>query len=181
MKKVIDAGHYYLAKGPTVWTRIGWDVGRKISSSNDKMMLFIDDVHSLEMMHPMESCADNIFDYCPAFDLQVRESEIFKESYEVLDSLKCLSKKKKAKMRRNGQWYCSGFPLTKSNGDPLCALLDGGLTLHKYRMGFRAGINVLPFFYEPQQAHLLRIVKKAIPKFELRVFLFDDRGRYWEL
>jgi len=181
MKRIIDAGHYYLAKGPTIWSVIGWQIGKQIARTDDASLLFIDDVHSLEMMHPEEKEAGLVYDYDPQYDLLIYETSVFPEAMLVLENLKCLSKKKKAKMRRNGQWYCSGFPLTKSNGDPLCGLLDAGLSLSKFNLGYQTGVNVLPYFYEPQQVQVLRLVKKAIPEFVLQVILFNEKGEFWEM
>ncbi len=80
-----------------------------------------------------------------------------------------------------GQWFCSGFPLTTQLGVPNCVLLDGGLTLLKSQLGFKEGTNILPKFYEEQQAKVLRLVAKAMPDFHLRVVLYDFEGNFWEM
>jgi len=48
-------------------------------------------------------------------------------------------------------------------------------------MGFTSGINVLPYFYENQQRHLLNVLAKALPDFFLTVVLFNADKKGWRL
>lgn len=181
MNTIIDVGHFYLAKGPTAWSLLGWSLAQRIASPGDKFLLFVDDIHAstdlhlLEQNSPLTAMSEIQPDYI------VMESAVNDEAWEVLNRLKRLPKKKGPKQSDNGQWFCSGSSITDSSGNPLCSLLDAGLTLHKQRLGFTSGINILPFFYENQQKHLLHLVKKAIPDFTLTVILFDEQGKYWAL
>jgi len=62
--------------------------------------------------------------------------------------------------------------LTNNLGEPLCLLLDAGLTLYKQSLGFKHAVNILPSFYAKEQDALLRLVNKAMPNFQLEVLLF---------
>jgi hypothetical protein len=181
MSNIIDAGHYYQSKGPTIWSALGWNLVQRIASSNDKLLLFIDDVHPVTDLHPLEQSAAVVETFKIEPDYIVLESAVRNEALEILNRLKQLPKKKGIKNGSNGQWFCSGSSITDPAGNPLCSLLDAGLTLFKQRLGFISGINVLPFFYENQQRHLGHLVKKSIPDFSLTTILFDINGAYWSL
>lgn len=178
MSCVLEAGHYYQAKGPTVWSRVGWDILSKVKQNGDQTILFIDDVHTLENMSEEERRSSNV-SFNPEPDYFVAERDILKESLIILEILKNLPKKHRCRFNSNGRWFCSGFPITGENGFPNCILLDAGLTLRKNNLGFSRGINILPYFYQDQQKKLLRIIKKSIPNFLLEVILFDISGGFW--
>ena len=179
-RRIIEAGHYYAAKGPTQWSQIGWEILERIRTPRDASMLFVDDFHALEDVSECERHLDNVpFDPNP--DVLVREACLSAESAEVLWRLKELPRKRRARTNGNGKWYCSGFPITGEDGQPLCVLLDAGLTLRKQQLGFGEGVNIVPCFYEEEQRQLLRLVGKAIPDFSMVVILFDLDGRSWEM
>jgi len=185
MSRIIEAGHYYQAKGPTHWSALGWGILRRIRSDGDRSMLFIDDVHSLTDMHVEEQRAQIIptFKPDPAADYKVLESQMNGEATVILERLKSKSHPydRRARKRRNDAWYCSGFRILHPNGQPTCLLLDAALALKKYKLGFRAGVNVLPRFYEWQQQALVRILAKSLPDFQLSVILFDENGECTEM
>lgn len=175
--KIIEAGHYYSTKGPTIWSAIGWEIMLSMLTDNDKSMLFIDDIHSLEDVSPEEVALLQI-EFNPKPNFTVLESTVVAKAWDVLDLLKALPKKKRARVN-SGRWYCSGFPLVTKSGMPNCVLLDAGLTLLKNELGFLEGVNILPKFYEEQQRKLLRVVAKALPDFHLWVVLYDLDGNFW--
>jgi len=176
---ILEAGHYYSAKGPTIWSIVGWEIMLGMRTNDDKSMLFIDDIHSLHDLSPMEAILLKV-EFHPRPDFEVLESEVAVKAWEFLDILKVLPRKKRAR-NNSTRWYCSGFPLTTNSGTPNCVLLDAGLTLLKRELGFREGVNILPKFYEEQQRKLLRLVTKALPDFRLRVVLYDLEGNIWDV
>jgi hypothetical protein len=177
--RIIEAGHYYSAKGPTLWSLVGWRIMSSICSDRDKSMLFIDDIHSLEDVSPEEAVLLQV-EFNPKPDFTVLESAVTAKAWEALDILKVLPSRRRARINA-GRWYCSGFPLTTSSGTPNCVLLDAGLTIFKRELGFQEGVNILPKFYEEQQGKLLRLVAKTLPDFHLQVVLFDLGGKFWEI
>ena len=109
----------------------------------------------------------------------VLESDMKPLAFEFLELLKTLPNSKKAKKRNGGKaWFCSGHALINDNGEPLCLLLDAGLTLYKQSLGFAEAVNILPYYYEEEQRALLRLVSKVMPDFRLEVILFDDEKNY---
>lgn len=177
--RVLEAGHYYSAKGPTIWSAVGWEIMLSMRGDDDKSMLFIDDVHDWGDVPPDEVLLPKV-EFDPSPDFVVLESEVVVKAWEFLELLKKLPRKRRAR-NNSGRWYCSGFPLVTKSGAPSCVLLDAGLTLLKSELGFREGVNILPKFYEEQQIKLLRLVAKALPNFRLRVVLYDLEGKSWEL
>lgn len=179
MTRIIEAGHYYLAKGPTKWSKVGWSILESIKQSGDQTLLMIDDVHSLDDMSESEqSLVTQTFD--PSPDILVYESELVSYSRQALGQLKELSKKKRARKNGNGKWFCSGMSLTDERGRPLCLLYDAGLSLLKSEKADGA-INILPYFYQDEQVALLRIMEKILPDFCIEVILFDLGGKYWKM
>lgn len=178
--RIIEAGHYYKSKGATQMSIIGWDILKKIKQPNDKTSLLIDDVHALADLHHNERNLSVTKNFNHDADYILMESEMKTTALDILEILKNLPKRKKATLN-NGKWFCSGFPITDNQGNPLCVLLDTGLTLTKKRMGFNKGVNILPFYYEEEQRRLLRLIKKTIPDFKLSIILFNDKGEYWEM
>lgn len=178
MRHIIEAGHYYRAIGPTVWSEIGWQLGQQMLQPGDATILFIDDVHTAEQAHPMERSAMLVRDFMPKSDYTVLESSVIAEAKEVLTMLYALPKKKRPVVSGDGTVFCSGAPLVSAEGVCLCTLLDVGLTLRKSRLGFSSGVNILPDFYQAQQAPVLRLVQKILPQFTLAVVLFAACGTY---
>jgi len=177
--RILEAGHYYSAKGPTRWSLLGWEIMLNMRTDGDKSMLFIDNIHSLSDV-PKEERELPKLTFNPEADFVVTESAVVPEAWEFLEILKALPQKKRTKVN-SGRWYCSGFPLTTSSGAPNCVLLDAGLTLHKRELGFQEAVNILPMFYENEQRQLLRLVAKALPNFRLQVVLYDLAGNSWNI
>ena len=65
MRHIIEAGHYYKAIDPTVWSEMGWQLGLQMAQPGDATMLFIDDVHTADQAHPMERAAQLVNDFAP--------------------------------------------------------------------------------------------------------------------
>jgi len=175
-----EAGHYYEAKGPTIWASLGWDVmqGLMNPSRNAHSMLFIDDVHPIGEVSSHERDMPCVqFNPLPAPEHIVLESEVKDETADVLERLKLLPRRRRARWTWNpSRWSCSGFSLTNTKEEPLCLLYDLALTLRKYNLGYRRGINVLPEFYASQQRPLLQIANKLLPDFTLSTVLFNKNG-----
>lgn len=177
--KILEAGHYYPAKGPTMWSVVGWEIMLSMRSDCDKSMLFIDDIHGFEDVSPEEAILPEVR-FNPNPNFTVLESTVVAKAWQILDALKALPRERRARFN-SGIWYCSGFPLVTKSGAPNCVLLDAGLTLLKKELGFREGVNILPEFYKEQQRKLLRIVAKALPDFHLQVVLYDLGGDFWNI
>lgn len=178
--RIIEAGHFYQAKGPTTFSELGWGILEKMHSDGDKSLLFIDDVHTLNDVSTDEINLPAV-SFSPKADFIVMESAMRDWGFKFLELLKELPKRKRArKYNGNGVWFCSGFPLTNEAGDPLCLLLDAGLTLYKQSLGCKTAINILPDFYQDEQERLLRLVKKAMPDFLLEVVFFNQKA-HWQL
>ncbi|MDO8581506.1 MAG: hypothetical protein Q7S16_01400 [bacterium] len=171
---ILEAGHYYVAKGPTLWSLVGWELMQRMKTPDDKSMLFMDDIHSMDDVSPEEALLPTM-EFFPNPDFTIMESAVKEKALEALEMLKALSKKKRA-MLHSGVWYCSGFPLTTPSGKPICVLLDLALTLLKKELGAEECINILPKFYEEEQRKLLRLVPKVLPNFRLQVVLYDLEG-----
>lgn len=54
-KRIIEASHYYVAKGPTVWSVVGWKILESMKRAGDATILFIDDIHELVDVNPAEA------------------------------------------------------------------------------------------------------------------------------
>lgn len=181
MPRIIEAGHYYRAKGPTRWSEVGWEIMEKMRSSQDRSLLFIDDVHQLEDVSPLERDLP-VNGFAPVTDFTVMESAMEQYALDALAILRVLPKKRKARQSRAGRWHCSGFSITDNRERPLCVLLDLGLSLYKWRtLGFQRGINVVPCFYQEEQSQLNRLMAKVMPNFSLEVMLYDLSGKCWPL
>jgi len=104
MGTIIDAGHYYSAHGPTMWSRLGWQMGEAHKHENpkvgDKLLLFIDDVHSAEDLHPLERRKPVVV-FQPAADHVLYESDMRNEAKEIFSILISLEKKKRPKQKWN--------------------------------------------------------------------------------
>lgn len=179
--RILEAGHYYLAKGPTLWSVVGWEIMKGMCSGSDKSMLFIDDVHNLDDVSADEAELPVVAaSFNSEADFVILESQVKDKARDMLRILMSLPKKRRPRLRGR-IWYCSGFALNYDTGTYACTLFDAGLTLFKSQLGFREGVNILPKFYEEQQTKLLRLVQKALPDFRLRVVLYDLDGKSWEL
>ncbi len=176
-----EAGHYYLAKGPTQWSEAGWTVMNLLAHDGDSRMLFVDDVHQKEDVHMNERDLARIaFDPKPQPTHMAVESEMLVHAYQALEMLKQLPRRHRAR-NTQGRWYCSGFPLQGQRGQPLCLLFDLGLTWYKRKLGFQRAINVVPLHYAEEQRQLMRLVRKAMPSFELAVITHDLHGNWQHL
>ena len=177
---LIEAGHYYSAHGPTIWSQLGLELARKELEKNPggKLMLFVDNYHGYEHVPEEEKAHAPL----PKFSIQpnhvVYESHMTTEAEELLSFLTSLPKSKRARLsNKDNRWYISGFPITKPNGNPACVLLDAALTKHKYQMGYNRIINYLPNHYGGEQANLSRLLAKIMPSdFHAEVVLFDQYG-----
>lgn len=170
----LEAGHYYQAKGATRWSTVGWSILARHALDGDERILFVDDVHTIEQVNKMERELPVVpFTPTPPPTTIIYESEVRVEALEALEALKKLSKQSS-----NGKWYCGNHTLTKANGDPLCLLLDVGLSLRKYRLGYQMGINIVPHYYEAEQRALVDVLAKVAPDFEQVVYLHDLEGDY---
>lgn len=169
-----EAGHYYTSKGPTEWSAIGWKIMQEIKKNRgDSSMLFIDDIHPIETLHPDEQTAP-LIDFNPDPTFIVLESAMKRLALDVLQELKGLSKRKKAKQsKKSGSWFLSTFPLTDPEGRPLCVLLDAALSVYKNQLGFEQTVNLLPSHYYGQQANLKKILSRILPEFNLQTLFFN--------
>ena len=175
-----EAGHYYVSKGPTAWAQAGWQLMATLASKTDSRMLFVDDIHPIDMVNECERDLDRIdLDLDPLPTHVSVESEMLAHAHEALKALEALPKRHRARKIR-GAWHCSGFPLQAESGRPLCLFFDLGLTWRKRQLGFRQAVNVVPEFYAEEQRRLLRLTTKAMPDFNLRVVVHDRHGS-WRL
>ena len=180
IKTIWEAGHYYKDFGPTKWSTTGWNILRDLIHQDDYSMLFIDDVHPRQDVHDLEQC-EEIVEFLPQPypDFFLSESAMQDAAFTALKHLSSLSRRKRARLTwRPRRWSCSGFPLTTPDGYPLCLLFDLGLTWHKYHLGFRKVINILPFFYESEQRGLIRIARKVMPDLNMEVILYHLNGQW---
>ena len=182
-RTVWEAGHFYLAKGPTLWEVAGWSIMAQNAQSADARMLFVDDVHSLEEVDEHQRHLDRVESLPdPEPTHIVKESAMREHAYEAVRILASreLSKRYRAK-KVHGVWRCAGYNLESVEGQPLCLLYDLGLTWYKRSLGFTHAINVVPEFYENEQRRLLRLARRAMPDFELSVVLHDIDGNWRQL
>ena len=177
--KIIEAGHYYMAKGPTEWSQVGWNILEKIKCKNDKTLLFVDDIHELFDISLLEKNSFNI-NFSPKSDFLVLESEMKIFAFEVFSRLEKLHKKSRPRQRGDETIKWHGFNVIDSRG-PTCVLSDAGLVLKKSQLGFNKAVNILPFFYKSEQERLLEIVKKVIPEIDLEVVFFNLNGDFWKI
>lgn len=180
---VLEAGHYYEAKGPTAWSSKGWDILSSLARPQDARLLFVDDVHPLKDVSDYERDLPVIFfEPTPGPTHLVTESSVLPDAYMALERLKGLSRRKRARITGSSKvMRCSGHALINGDGTPLCLFYDLGLTWQKYHLGYRRGLNILPTSYALEQQRLLKIVRKALPDFHLDVVLYDLDGTYWQL
>ena len=171
-----EGGHYYASKGPTQWSVKGWKLMQQLMAAHDHSLLFIDDIHGVELLSPEEQSAE-VLPFSPNPNHQVLESAMMQTALDVLTELKGLSKKKAARQSPSGSWFVSGFPLTKPDGTPLCGLLDAALAVTKSNLGYTSGVNVLPFYYASQQVQVGHVLKKVLPEFALQSLYFDAQGQ----
>lgn len=182
LKTILEGGHYYKCKGPTTWSIIGWNQVQALKQPGDQSMVFVDDVHEIKDLHPTEAVLPSFPHLIGVFpDYMIMESTMIPLALHLLEELASLPKKKRAKQKPNGQWFCSGFPITDPEGFPLCVLLDLALTKKKAEMGFERVLNVLPQFYEEQQVQLRKLIQKVIPTILHDVVLYDLEGKVWQL
>lgn len=176
---LIESGHYYQVKGPTEWSKIGVEIAEELKSQhNAASMLFIDDYHGIENVSEHE-INHPVIDLNFTPDYTVYESDMVKPALVLLEVLKELPKKRRARQDKNGAFFLSGFPITDRAGNPLCVLLDAALTQHKYELGFQRSINVLPSYYGGLQANLSKIINKlTFSEFKHETVLFDYDKRY---
>lgn len=181
-----EGGHFYASHGPTLWSKVGWELVSQLRQPGDHTTLLIDDVHPKSLLNAQETNLPVLKEFHPDPCFTVKESEMAGMGMEVLEMLKQLQVGRRHRALHRGQpkrWMCSGFPLTTPpnghiNGDPLCLLYDLGLTLFKYRLGFRTTVNVLPAFYESEQYGLIKIARKIMSDLELAVVLYDLDGSW---
>ncbi len=105
IKTVIEGGHYYECKGPTTWSLIGWALVQELQQSGEETMIFIDDVHSLNDLHPSEESLPGFRTLpLPKPGITFRESDCVEPALKALEKLSSssLSKKKRAK-KKGGQ------------------------------------------------------------------------------
>lgn len=174
---LFEAGHYYQSKGPTQWSHTGLALAKELAQPKDSLMLFVDDVHPIENVWPHEVSLPVINLDHSHFNHVVYESAMTNHTKEVLDILLGLSRKHRAKTH-NGQYFCSGFPLTDKDGKPLCVLLDLTLTVQKLRdYGVSRIVNILPIWYEEEQSHLDRLLHKVVETpYQFDVLLYNRHG-----
>jgi hypothetical protein len=183
--RLIEAGHYYAAHGPTIWAVRGWRHLEVMSQSDDRSMLFVDNLHGIEDV-PEEEKGLDILTFSPRADYRALElsGEINDAAEEVFHLLQTPGEQKRVKIRRRRSdqaWMLNGqigMVLKWPDGQPTCVLLDAGLSLYKRRLGFTRGVNILPAHYAGEQDKLLRLVELVIPDFQLDVMLFDME-RIW--
>lgn len=180
MGRVIEAGHYYIAKGPTIWSKVGWEILQRIQKQGDQTMLFIDDLHGLQDLIAIERESE-LSDFSFRPDHVVYEASLTGEAEQVFQMLMVLSAKRRPRKKVDGSWFLNGaIKLKYPSGKFSCVMLDAGLCLRKKLISFEV-VNVVPCHYESEQRNLLIILKKAMPDFSLQVVLFDLNGKYWQL
>ncbi len=183
MARVIEAGHYYQAKGPTIWSVVGWRVMEEMRQFSDQTMLFIDDFHGVDdLLDEERRCS--VVEFDPEVDHCVFEASMVAEAVVIFQMLMGLSKKQGRPRfkRRDSTWNLNGsIRLKHGDGRFTCVMLDAGLCLYKGGLGFTEGVNVVPVYCESEQRNLLRILRKVNIDFSLRVVLFDLDGESWDL
>ncbi|MFA7191850.1 MAG: hypothetical protein WC089_00925 [Candidatus Paceibacterota bacterium] len=181
--RIIEAGHYYSAYGPTIWSTTGVEILNKVRQPSDKTMLFVDDFHPLANVSHFEKSEDVVellFDP----DILVFESKMVDKAKEILEKLLNLEQKKKRAHlnQKDGKYYISGFPITNSSGIPLCVLLDAALTVYKYELGYKNIINILPSYYGTEQEHLIKILGKLnLKDLNFSIILFEKDGSFHQV
>ncbi len=176
-RRILEAGHYYKAKGPTAWSMIGWGVLEQLRQVDDVTMLFVDDFHELKDLDETEREAD-VVEFAPNPDYIVYEASQISNAKKVFEMLMALSAKRRPKQREDGSWKLNGtIKLRYPSGKFTCVMLDAGLCLQKSAIASEA-INVVPYYYESEQRSLLAILKKAMPDFSLQVVLFELNGEF---
>lgn len=181
MSRIIEAGHYYRAHGPTSSSNTGWKLLEKIRANTDKTLLWIDDVHGPNQV-PEDELRNEVISFNPCPDFLKLESEMIPYAHKVFELLKNLPKRKRPRQRKDGGWSLNGrVRLYWSDGFPSCVLLDAGLSLWKNEQGFQVGVNILPECYAKEQLDLLLILRKSLPNFRQEVLLFNEEGELREI
>lgn len=180
VRTVWEAGHYYAAKGPTVWAQVGWDILTELAAPDDARLLFVDDVHGMDEVGEYERELDVIeFVPDPSPTYVVTESSVLEDAYETLERLAGLSRRKRARKSGSARvWRCSGHSLTRPDGTPLCLLYDLGLIARKWALGYTRVVNILPASYEIEQRRLTQIARKAFPDLVIDVVLYEEDGSW---
>lgn len=180
MGRILEAGHYYAVKGPTIWSRMGWEILQKIQRQGDQTMLFIDDYHGLKELIEIERVSE-LADFPFHSDHIVYEASLFAEAERIFQMLMVLSSRRRPREKVDGSWLLNGsIKLKYPSGKFSCVMLDAGLCLRKMLI-FSEAINVVPCHYEAEQRNLLVILKKVMLDFSLSIVLFDLNGKYWQL
>ena len=175
--RIIEAGHYYLSYGPTRWSKMGVTILTHMQQPGDVTLLFVDDIHTADEIPPSEKNEPVIpyLDYQPDFVLY--ESTFRQASYNIIDNLKRLPKRMRARQsKQSGRWFCGNVPLTTSSGYPTCTLYDVALTLWKSKQA-KTVINILPEHYQSQQLQVVSILKKLGVPISMEVWLFNSTGQ----
>lgn len=181
--RIIEAGHYYAAYGPTIWSTVGVDILNKIRQPSDKTMLFVDDFHPIANVSHFEK-SEEIVELFFDPDILVLESKMVEKAKEILGQLLILEQKKKRAHlnQKDGKYYISGFPITNSIGTPLCVLLDAALTVYKYELGYKNIVNILPSYYGTEQEHLIKILGKLnLKDLNFSIILFEKDGNFHQV
>jgi len=175
--RILESGHYYHAKGPTIWASVGWGILSELKQGDDLSVLLVDDFHEVHDVNDAEANLP-VIDFVPDADFTVMESELCSHALIALEMLKAQPKRRRARYNQGmGVFFCSGFAWTRPDGLPTCLLLDLGFCLWKSEQGTEI-VNIIPEFYAEQQASLARLASKILPDYPLTVFLHDLGGSY---
>ena len=167
MCRLIEAGHYYQAKGPTEWSLASWEIAQSMKQDGDALMLFIDDVHRLSEIHQAESLLP-VVGFGFTADHTVLESSMTSPAMGVLKDLQAFSgadcsdrfkKSDRVRQDKDDRWRFKGHLLTHKKDEAACLLIDAALTLHKVRLGFTRLVNILPVYYKSEQEILIKLIK----------------------
>jgi len=175
--RILEAGHYYQAKGPTLWSVVGWRILEQLRQLDDKTMLFIDDFHELKDLDETERDA-LVVDFAPNPDYIAYEASLVPDAERVFQMLMELPPRRRPKQKEDGSWKLNGtIKLKYPSGKFTCVMLDAGLCLKKSEIAGEA-VNIVPYYYESEQKNLLAILRKAMPDFSLQVVLFELNGEF---
>ncbi len=179
--RIIEAGHYYLAHGPTRWSKMGVTILSHMQQPEDVTLLFVDDIHTKDEIPAPEKSEPIIPDFVYKPNFVLYESRFRSDSYTIIDNLKRLPKKRRARQnKQSGRWFCGNVPLTTSSGDPTCTLYDVALTLWKSEQA-KTVINILPEHYRSQQLQVISVLKKLGVPIIMEIQLFNNIGKVTEI
>ncbi len=179
--RIIEAGHYYLAHGPTRWSKMGVTILSHMQQPGDVTLLFVDDIHTADEVPPSEKNEPVIPHLAYQPDFILYESAFRQASYNIIDNLKRLPKRIRARQnKQSGRWFCGNVPLTTSSGDPTCTLYDVALTLWKSEQA-KTVINILPEHYRSQQLQVISVLKKLGVPIIMEIRLFNNIGKVTEI